>query len=667
MADKLAWGLLATGNIAKAFAKGLAHSKTGRLVACASRDKDKAEAFGKEYGAARAYGSYEELLADKEVQAVYISTPHPMHAEWAIKAAEAGKHILCEKPIGLNHPEAMAIVEAARRNNVFVMEAFMYRCHPQTAKLVELLKEKAIGDVRVIHATFSFQSGFNPEGRLWKNELGGGGILDVGCYPVSMSRLIAGVAQGKPFADPLEVKGVGVLHPQTKVDAYAAAVLKFPGDIIATVATGVGANHENGVRIYGSEGWIFIPSPWIPAREGGKVAITVKGKGDKEPREVVVETGDYLYGLEADTVAKFAAQSGAESPAMSPEDTLGNMQTLDRWRESIGLVYEGEKPEKFNKPLHNRPLARKAAAPMKYGKIPGLEKQVSRLVMGVDNQRNFAHAAVMFDDFFEQGGNCFDSAFIYGGGTSEKLLGLWIKSRGIREQVVLLDKGAHTPHCNPKALTSQLLESLDRLQTGYTDIYMMHRDNPKIPVAEFCEVLNEHVRAGRIKVFGGSNWSLERVEAFNTYAKSKGLQGMAAVSNNFSLARMCDPVWGGCIAASDPKSRAWLEKNQLALMPWSSQARGFFTERAGPDKKDDAELVRCWYSEDNFKRRDRAFELAKKKGVLPINIALAYVLCQPFPTFPLIGPRVLNETTTSLPGLEIELSQQEVKWLNLEA
>lgn len=667
MADKLAWGLLATGNIAKAFAKGLAKSKTGRLVACGSRSKETAEKFGKEFNCPKCYGSYEELLADKEVQAVYISTPHPMHAEWAIKTAEAGKHILCEKPIGMNHPEAMAIIEAARRNNVFIMEAFMYRCHPQTAKLVELIKEKVIGDVRVIHATFSFQAGFNADSRIWKNELGGGGILDVGCYPVSISRLIAGVAQGKPFLDPIEVKGVGVLHPQTKVDAYAAAVLKFPGDIIATVATGVGTNHENGVRIYGSEGWIFIPSPWIPARDGGKVTITVKGKNDKEPREIAIETTDFLYGIEADTVAKYVDQREATSPAMSTEDTLGNMLALDRWRESIGLVYTCETPAVFTKPLHNRPLAPKPKAPMKYGKVPGLSKQVSRLVMGVDNQRSFAHAAVMFDDFFEHGGNCFDSAYIYWGGGSEKLLGQWIKSRNLREKVVVLDKGAHTPHCNPNALTAQLKESLDRLQTDYVDIYMMHRDNPEIPVAEFADVLNEHQRAGRIKVFGGSNWSLERVDAFNAYAKSKGMNGMSAVSNNFSLARMVDPVWGGCIAASDPKSRAWFEKNQFALMPWSSQARGFFTERAGPDKKDDAELVRCWYSDDNFKRRDRAFELAKKRGVLPINIALAYVLAQPFPTFPLIGPRVLNETSTSLPGLGVELSAQEVKWLNLEA
>ncbi|HYF49451.1 MAG TPA: aldo/keto reductase, partial [Planctomycetota bacterium] len=234
------------------------------------------------------------------------------------------------------------------------------------------------------------------------------------------------------------------------------------------------------------------------------------------------------------------------------------------------------------------------------------------------------------------------------------------------EQIVLLDKGAHTPFCTPKDLTRQFKESLERLQTDYVDIYMLHRDNLDVPVGEFVDVLNEHQRAGQMKVFGGSNWSIARVQAANEYAKKKGLQGFSVVSNNFSLARMVDPVWGGCISASDPESRAWFTKHQIALMPWSSQARGFFTERANPNDKSDAEMVRCWYSDDNWKRRERVIELAKKKGVLPINIALAYVLCQPFPTFPLIGPRVLSETRTSLPALDIKLTPDEVKWLNLE-
>jgi len=300
---------------------------------------------------------------------------------------------------------------------------------------------------------------------------------------------------------------------------------------------------------------------------------------------------------------------------------------------------------------------------MTYGRIPHLEKPVSRLVMGVDNQDTMPHAAVVFDDWFEQGGNAFDTARIYG--NREEILGAWVRSRGVREQVVILDKGAHTPDCFPDKLTSQLLESLGRLRMDYVDIYMMHRDNPDVPVGEFIDVLNEHVRAGRMRAFGGSNWSSERVEAANAYAAAHGLQGFSAVSNNFSLARMVDPVWAGCIQASGPEDRAWFERTQTALMPWSSQARGFFT-RARPDDRSDAELVRCWYADDNFRRLERCQSLAAKRKVLPIQIALAYVLTQPFPTFPLIGPRTPAETRTSLPALDIRLTPKERAWLNLE-
>jgi aryl-alcohol dehydrogenase-like predicted oxidoreductase len=200
----------------------------------------------------------------------------------------------------------------------------------------------------------------------------------------------------------------------------------------------------------------------------------------------------------------------------------------------------------------------------------------------------------------------------------------------------------------------------------YLDIYLMHRDNPAVPVGEFVDVLNEHRNAGRIRVFGGSNWTAERLEAATDYARKKGLQGFAAVSNNFSLARMLDPVWPGCLSASTPEFRAWLTKTQLPVISWSSQARGFFTDRSGPGKTSDAELVRCWYSDDNFTKKARAEELARKKGVLPINIALAYVLNQSFPTFAIIGPRVLGETRTSLPALTVKLTPDEVRWLNLE-
>lgn len=664
MADKLKWGILSTGRIAKTFANGLKTSTTGMLVAVGSRTQAAADAFGKEFGLTRCHGSYEALLADPEVQAVYIAPPHPSHAEWAIKAAEAKKHILCEKPIGMNYPEAMAIVDAALEHDVFLMEAFMYRCHPQTAKLVELIKAKAIGEVRVISATFSFQSGFNPEGRLFKNALGGGGILDVGCYAASMARLVAGAAVGKDFADPIEVKGTARLG-STGVDEWAIASLKFEGGILAQIATGVMLNQENVVRIFGSGGSITVHTPWGLGAEG-PTKITLRKQGEKDDQLIIVESDRGLYTREADVVAENIAKRKAPPPAMTPADTLGNMRTLDRWRESIGLTYEGEQAERV-RPLRGSTLTRRKGARMKYARLPHLDKDISRLFMGVMGGGQPAFASVMYDDFFERGGNAFDTAYIYGGGRCDAALGQWIKSRGIREQIVILAKGSHTPHCNPEALTRQLNESLERLQTNYTDLYMLHRDNLEVPIGEFVDVLNTHVKAGRIKAFGGSNWTPERIDAGNAYAKSKGLQGFSAVSNNFSLARMVEAPWGGCLASSEPSFRAWHLKTGMANVPWSSQARGFFSGRARPDVQDDKELVRCWYAEDNFKRLARAEELGKKKGVSAINIALAYVLAQPFLSFPIVGPANITETRTLLPALDVELTSADLAWLNLEA
>ncbi len=665
MSDTLAWGIIGTGAIAGTFARGLTGSRTGRLVAVGSRGQVSADRFGKGFNVPRRYGSYEELLADKEVQAVYIATPHPMHAEWATRAAEAGKHVLCEKPIGLNHAEAMAIVEAARRSDVFLMEAFMYRCHPQTARLVELIRERAIGEVRVIQAAFSFYCPFDAESRLFANALGGGGILDVGCYCTSMARLVAGAATGEDSAEPIEVKGVGHLG-RTGVDEYAVASLRFPGDIIANLTSGVAVNQESVVRIFGTGGHIFVPSPWIPAADGGTTRILVHRNGQSEPQEIAIMSEKGLYSIEADTVAAHLDKRQAPWPAMTWDDTLGNMKTLDKWRESIGLVYDVEKPEAQTRTVHGRPLRPREDNNMKFSRLPGVELPISRLVMGVDNQTAMPHADVMFDDFIERGGNCFDTAHIYGGGVCERLLGQWVTSRGVRGQVIIIDKGAHTPGCNPEDLTRQLTESLERLQTNYLDIYLMHRDNPDIPVGEFIDVLNEHRRAGLLRTFGVSNWTIERIEAANTYAQSKRMAGIAVSSNQLSLARMVEPPWPGCLSAGDADSRAWHTRTRMPLLAWSSQGRGFFTARADADDRSDQQLVRCWYCDDNFRRRERATELAAERNVPLVAIALAYVLAQPFPTFALIGPRTLAETRTSFAALDIELTPDELRWLNLE-
>jgi aryl-alcohol dehydrogenase-like predicted oxidoreductase len=245
------------------------------------------------------------------------------------------------------------------------------------------------------------------------------------------------------------------------------------------------------------------------------------------------------------------------------------------------------------------------------------------------------------------------------------MFGQWLANRGIRNDLVIIGKGAHTPHCTPEAIGSQLTISLERLQTDHIDQYFMHRDDEKVPVGEFVDAMDAEVEAGRIRAFGGSNWSIARFEEANAYAAANGRRSMTALSNHLSLAEALDVPWVGCRAVSDRESKAWLARTGTALFPWSSQARGFFTGRAHPDDRRDEELVRCYYSDDNFRRLARAEELGREFGVPATAVALAWLLHQPFPVFPLIGPRQVSETVSSLQGLTIQLSEEQVRYLDL--
>ena len=279
----------------------------------------------------------------------------------------------------------------------------------------------------------------------------------------------------------------------------------------------------------------------------------------------------------------------------------------------------------------------------------------------------------MFDHFYKKGGNVFDTAYIYNNGKSDFYLGSWIESRDLREKVVVLGKGAHTPDCLPEKIRPQLEETLSRMSTSYLDIYCLHRDNESLPVEGFIDTLNELKDEGLIKIFGASNWSLERFKAANDYASEHDKEGFTILSNNFSLAYMNNPVWPGCFSCSEDDYVDYLKENQIAIFPWSSQARGFFLDSqeftgaahvADPNRE---EQERVWGSVDNLERRSRCFELASKKSVDPIQMALSFVLNQEFPSFPLIGPRNFFETESSLEATKIELSKDEVAWLNLKS
>jgi predicted dehydrogenase len=336
---KLRWGILGTGTIAHTFVKDLHSSKTGIASAIASRFKASAENAAVELDIPRWYEGYPALLEDPAIDAVYIATPHPIHLEWAVRAAEAGKHILCEKPLGMNTGEAQTIIEAARVHDVFLMEAFMYRGHPQIAKLIELIRAGTIGEIKLIQAVFSFNGGFPVDHRALDPRLGGGGILDVGCYCTSICRLVAGVARGGEIAEPDELMACGYIGKESGVDEYTIASAKFPGGVLAQLSTGVQLEQEEVVRIYGDEGRIVIRSPWLPQRGGREPILEIYRSGDAEPELLCVESDRELYTLEADLVAENLKFRQAPFPAVTWEDTLGNMRMLDRWLQAIGMRY----------------------------------------------------------------------------------------------------------------------------------------------------------------------------------------------------------------------------------------------------------------------------------------------------------------------------------------
>lgn len=658
------WGIIGPGTIAGTFAGGITHSATGRLFAIGTRDPAR-PGLAEKFPGARIVEGYQALIDDPEVEAVYVATPHVGHAEWAIKAIRAGKHVLVEKPIALSSYQAEAIYHEARKAGVFAGEAYMYRLHPQTAKLVELVRSGTVGEVRLIKSSFGFDMGSVKSGhRLFANDLAGGGILDVGGYPVSMARLIVGAAEGKPFDEPEKVLGVARLG-ETGVDEWASALLQFPGGIIAEVSCSIMAKQDNVLRIIGSKGRIEVADFWFASgHQGGTGRIDIiRNDGTSEAVEVQEERWLYSFEVDAAGEAIRAERTEFVAPGMSWADSVANLRVMDQWRAAVGLEYEIEKAPRNDRNILGETVRAGSAVPKRA--IPGLDKPASVVALGFEFFSRFADASLTMDAFWEAGGNLFDTAWIYGRGKTEEVFGDWQTSRGIpRDEIVLIGKGAHSPLVYPDQIGKQLTETLERLRTDHLDVYFMHRDNPDVPVGEFVDAMDAEVAAGRIRgPFGGSNWSRERLAEAMRYAEANGKTAPSAMSNNFSLAEMISPVWDGCVAASDDDWKTWLKAHQITNFAWSSQGRGFFTDHAGRDRLDNEELVRCWYSEKNFGRRDRAIALAQQFGRRPIHVALAYVLAQPFPVVPLIGPRNVAELEDSLSALDIRLTPEQVDWL----
>ncbi|HEV2121540.1 MAG TPA: aldo/keto reductase [Chloroflexota bacterium] len=312
---------------------------------------------------------------------------------------------------------------------------------------------------------------------------------------------------------------------------------------------------------------------------------------------------------------------------------------------------------------------------MNYGQIDGLDRPASRIVLGsmaidlVDPELSCA----LLDRFLARGGNLVDTAHVYRGGNSERAIGEWLRRRKNREQVMILTKGAHHdrfgPRVNPREIAFDLGQSLERLGTTYIDLYVLHRDDPDVPVSTIVETLNEHMERGRMRAIGGSNWSHRRLEEANAYAREHNLVPFAVSSPNLSLAVPNEPMWKDCVSVNgDAEAVDWYRRHDLPLLSWSSQGGGFFTGRFSPDDTSNADMVRVYYNQGNWERLRRAEALGQELGYSPIQIALAWVLNQPdIVTFPLIGPKNVEELESSLDAADIELTPQQVRWLNLEA
>ena len=342
MATSLRWGILGTGNIARQFVAGQGPAGPGRrnvLSAVGSRNAQTAEQLAAAHRLPRAYGSYEAVVADPAVDAVYVSLPNSLHHEWTIRALRAGKHVLCEKPVAANAAQAEEMFDVADRHGRVLVEAFMYRSHPLTRAVREVVRSGQIGQLKLIRTSFCFRTTKIAGNIRFDASLSGGALMDVGCYCLNFARLFAG-------AEPTVAHAVGHVH-ESGVDDMASGVLQFPGGVVSTFTCGMAVQADNTAYVCGSEGYVEIPVPWKPPRENAAYSVVRStpplmdgpAKGPPaSPRQThhVTATGE-LYALETDDFA--AAVLDGAPPAVGRADSVGNMRLLDELRKQVGVRF----------------------------------------------------------------------------------------------------------------------------------------------------------------------------------------------------------------------------------------------------------------------------------------------------------------------------------------
>jgi predicted dehydrogenase len=327
MADKLRWGILGTGNIASQFAKGLQALADVDLVAVGSRSQTSADAFGDRFSVPRRHASYEALAADPNVDAVYIATPHSLHKDNMILCLNQGKAVLNEKPFTINAAEAREVISLARQKGLFLMEAMWARFIPLMTELRKVIADGAIGDVRMINADFGYRTNFDPTRRTFAPDMGGGALLDVGIYPLSLASMILGRAD--------RIVSMAELG-QTGVDEQSAMILGYPGGQLAVLHSAVRTRSPHEALILGTDGFIRVHSRfWIPT------TMTIDRQG-KDPETITIPFEGNGYNYEADEVHRCLRAGKTESDIMPLDETLALMETMDTLRAQWGLKYPME-------------------------------------------------------------------------------------------------------------------------------------------------------------------------------------------------------------------------------------------------------------------------------------------------------------------------------------
>ncbi len=328
MSDTISWGILATGAIAHKFADALAVVPDAELSAVGSRAQHTADAFGDEFAIPRRHDTYQALAEDPEVDAIYVSSPHPMHHDHTQLCLNAGKPVLCEKPFALNAREAESMIQCARDRGLFLMEAMWTRYLPAIVQVRQWLADDAIGDVRLVMADFGFRANFNPEGRLLNPELGGGALLDIGVYIVSLASMVYG-------REPVEITALADIG-STGVDEQTTMAFRYDTGAMAALSCAVRTDTPRKASILGTEGSIHIPTPFYDSET---VVLNVSGE---EPVVVAPDRVENGFKYEIEEVGRCLREGLKESPSLPLDETLAIVRILDAVRAEIGLKYPGE-------------------------------------------------------------------------------------------------------------------------------------------------------------------------------------------------------------------------------------------------------------------------------------------------------------------------------------